>query len=70
MPSNALKHVSQVIGGDINIYTNLAILLHQYQYNGPDKQGILSQYWDDESARADITQLLSAIDRLLREKGV
>ncbi|ADN50821.1 PaREP1 family protein [Vulcanisaeta distributa] len=70
MPSNALKRVSQVIGGDINVYTNLAIMLHQYQYNGPDKQGILSQYWDDESAKADIVQLLSVIDRLLREKGI
>ncbi len=70
MPSNALKRISQLIGGDISIYTNLAILIHQYQYNGPDKSGILSQYWDDESAKVDIIQLLEVIDRILHEKGL
>ncbi|WP_291767758.1 PaREP1 family protein [Caldivirga sp. UBA161] len=70
MPSNVLKRVSQLIGGDISVYTNLAILIHQYQYNGPDKSGLLSQYWDDESAKADIIQLLEVIDRILHERGI
>lgn len=70
MPSSALKRVSQLIGGDIGVYTNLAILLHQYQYNGPDKSGILSQYWDYESAKVDIIQLLDVMNKILRERGL
>jgi len=70
MPSSALKRVSQLIGGDIGVYTNLAILLHQYQHNGPDKSGILSQYWDYESAKIDIIQLLDVIDGILHERGL
>ncbi|GAA5418463.1 hypothetical protein Stok01_00405 [Sulfurisphaera tokodaii] len=65
MPSTALKIVSQVIGGEISLYTNLALLIHQYQYNGPDKEGIVSPYTNDEIAKNDIILLLNEIEKIL-----
>ncbi|BFI76477.1 hypothetical protein YN1HA_25750 [Sulfurisphaera ohwakuensis] len=65
MPSTALKIVSQVIGGEISLYTNLALFIHHYQYNGPDKEGIISPYTSDEVAKNDIILLLNEIEKLL-----
>ena len=64
MPTTALKPVAQAIGGDIDVYTNMALWVHEYQYNGPDKQGILSPYPDDESAAKDIRTLISKVREL------
>ncbi len=69
MPTTVLKPVAQVIGGDIDVYTNMALWLHEYQYNGPDKQGILSPYPDDESTSRDIRTLISKV-RELAEKAM
>ena len=65
MPSTTLKTVSQIIGGEISLYTNVAILIHQYQHNGPDKEGIVSPYTSDEEAKSDILLLLDEIGKLL-----
>ena len=64
MPTTALKPVAQVIGGDIDVYTNMALWIHEYQYNGPDRQGILSPYLDDESAAKDVKTLISKVKEL------
>lgn len=66
MPTTALKKVAQIIGGDLDLYTNLALLLHEYQYNGPDMEGILSAYPDDDSAARDIRRLVQKIRELAR----
>ena len=63
MPSTALKEVSQIIGGEVSLYTNVAILIHQY--NGPDKEGIVSPYTSDGEAKSDIVLLLDEIGKLL-----
>ena len=65
MPSTALKTVSQIIGGEVSLYTNVAILMQQYQYNGPDREGIVSPYTSDEEAKSDIVLLLDEIGKLL-----
>jgi Archaeal PaREP1/PaREP8 family. len=65
MPSTVLKTVSQVIGGETSLYTNMALLIHQYQYNGPDKEGIVSPYTNDEVAKNDIISLLNEIEKIL-----
>ncbi len=67
MPTTVLKPVAQVIGGDVDVYTNMALWLHEYQYNGPDKQGILSPYPDDESAAKDIRALISKTRELTKK---
>ena len=59
MPSTVLKTVSRVIGGEISLYTNIALLIHQYQYNGPDKEGIVSPYTNDEVARTILSCFLT-----------
>ncbi|MEM0464377.1 PaREP1 family protein [Pyrobaculum sp.] len=66
MPTTALKKVAQIIGGDVDLYTNLALLLHEYQYNGPDKEGVLSAYPDDDAAARDIRRLVQKIRELAR----
>lgn len=65
MPSHLIKTVAQMIGGDIDTYTDKALLLHQYQYNGPDPQAIVSLYVDNESAKRDILKMLDVIDNIL-----
>ena len=56
IPTTVLKPIAQVTGGDIDIYTNIALWVHEYQYNGPDIQGILSPYPNDDSAAKYIDQ--------------
>jgi len=36
MPTTALKQVAQIVGGDVDVYTDKALWIHEYQYNGPD----------------------------------
>ena len=46
----------------------MALWVHEYRYNGPDKQGILSPYSNDELAAKDIRTLISKV-RELAGKG-
>ncbi|WP_243679112.1 PaREP1 family protein [Vulcanisaeta distributa] len=69
MPTTLMKAVAQTLatrhgGEDIAYYTELAIDLHEYQYNGPDPLGVLSRYVNDEMARVDIEKLI----KYLRER--
>ena len=65
MPTTALKPIAQAVGGDIDVYTNMALWIHEYQHNGPDRQGILSPYPDGESAIKDIRTLISNVRELV-----
>jgi hypothetical protein len=65
MPGTTLKTVSQVIGGEISLYTNIALVIHQYHYKGPDKEGIVSPYKTDEIAKNDIILLLNEMEKIL-----
>jgi len=64
MPTPALKQVAQIVGGDIDVYTDKALWIHEYQYNGPDPQAILSPYPDDETAARDIKRLVEKVKEL------
>ncbi|MGC8972923.1 MAG: PaREP1 family protein [Thermoproteus sp.] len=68
MPTSRLKIVAQLVGGDVDLYTNLALLLHEYQYNGPDAEGVLSVYQSDESAARDVAKLLAKIKELVQPR--
>ncbi len=68
MPTSRLKIVAQLVGGDVDLYTNLALLLHEYQYNGPDTEGVLSVYQSDESAARDVAKLLAKIKELAQPR--
>jgi len=67
MPTTALKKVAQIVGGDVDLYTNIALLLHEYQYNGPDPEGILSVYPDDDAAVKDVKRLVEKAKELARQ---
>ncbi|MCU7787971.1 PaREP1 family protein [Pyrobaculum sp. 3827-6] len=67
MPAMALKRVAQIVGGDVDLYTNIALLLREYQYNGPDPEGILSVYPDDDAAVKDVKRLVEKAKELARQ---
>ncbi|BBL46456.1 hypothetical protein DFR88_04290 [Metallosphaera sedula] len=69
MPATLLNQVGQVIGDKIDVYTNLALLLHSYQHNDPDSQDILCPCLTEGSAKYDIIILLRVVNELLKEKG-
>ena len=70
MPSTRLREVAQLIGGEIAGFTSIALDLHQYQYNGPDRELLTSSYRTDEEARRDVELLLEEIDKVLKREGV
>ena len=68
MPTGLMKAVAQILatrhGDEVAYYTELAIDLREYQYNGPDPLGLLSRYINDEVARVDVEKLV----KYLKEK--
>ncbi|MEL9990075.1 MAG: PaREP1 family protein [Thermoproteus sp.] len=69
MPTTQLKRVAQIVGGEVDAYTDKALHVHEYQYNGPDPQGVLSIYPDDESAAKDIKALAQKARELAARAG-
>ncbi|AEA13658.1 PaREP1 domain containing protein [Thermoproteus uzoniensis 768-20] len=68
MPSTRVRAVAQILarkyGDELLMYTDIALNLHEYQYNGPDKEGVFSRYRDDEAAREDVARLIRGIEKL------
>ncbi|BDR92322.1 PaREP1 family protein [Vulcanisaeta souniana] len=69
MPTSYLKDVAMIIGGKVDLLTDKALWIHQYQYNGPDPERVLSPYGDDDSARRDIETLIREMEDILRSIG-
>ncbi len=42
MPTSYLKDVAMIIGGKVDLLTDKALWIHQYQYNGPDPERVIS----------------------------
>ncbi len=64
MPASKLKVIADAVGG-VDIYTNMALSLHDYRYNGPDPDMALSKYATRESAVANVVELLQELLRRL-----
>ncbi len=62
MPASKLKVITDAVGG-VDIYTNTALSLHDYRYNGLDPDMALSKYATRESAVADVVELLQELLR-------
>ena len=67
MPTTKMKPLARLLEamghGGLALWTGNVLLLHDYQYHGPDPSGELSKYATREDAVADI---LSAVQELAR----
>ena len=74
MPSTRVRPVAQVLarvfGVEVLMYTDIALNLHEYQYNGPDREGVFSRYPSDDFAREDVERLLRGIEELRTRLGI
>ena len=69
-PTNRLTELSteleKVVPGVAEL-TTMALELHEYQYNGPDPEGIRSKISNDETAIALIKKLIERTRELMRK---
>jgi len=69
IPTTRLKALGQLIEQHIPYYTHLtstALLLHDYQYHGPDPDTELSKYRGREEAAKDIIILLDKLIEIVK----
>ena len=68
IPSSRLKPLSRLVEragyNHFSLYTDRALLLHDYQYHGPDPAGELSKYPSESDAVEDILSLLQELLRI------
>ena len=70
VPTTRLKQLASTLDREIYLYTEVALTLHEYQYNGPDRESVLSRYLSDELAKRDIEMLIEVISRKLEALGI
>ncbi|ABP50530.1 MULTISPECIES: PaREP1 family protein [Pyrobaculum] len=62
MPTNRLREVAsllvEVFGWEVLYLTEIALSLHEFQYNGLDKEGIVSRYTNLQDVERDIHHLV------------
>jgi hypothetical protein len=67
VPTTRMKSLSRLLEevghGGISLWTDRALDLHDYQYNGPDPDMALSKYATREDAVADIKSVLQELAR-------
>ena len=62
VPASKLKVIADAVCGGVDIYTNTALSLHDYQYSGPDPEGVLSLCPSDEVAAHDVEKLVAKVE--------
>ncbi len=70
MPINYMLGLSALISEEIHYLVSIALHFHQYQYNGLDREDVLSQYRTDDEAREDILLIINNVDRVLSKLNV
>ncbi|GAB6944855.1 PaREP1 family protein [Vulcanisaeta sp. JCM 14467] len=69
MPTTRMKKVATLLsrkyGSDVVLLTELALDLHEFQYNGLDREGLLSRYIDLDMVRQDIAALIEGGRRII-----
>ena len=62
------RDLSQLVGQGLLHYANVALNLHEFQYNGLDRSSVLSRYARLESVAEDVKTLVhyvrEAVERL------
>lgn len=70
MPTAKMSNVAQVLdrllGGGIEALTDIAIKLHEYQYNDIDPSGEVGRYSSEEFVKMDLEKLLNALDEHIK----
>ncbi|MEJ2781318.1 PaREP1 family protein [Stygiolobus sp. CP850M] len=66
VPTSYMEELSLILGKEINLLTEKALSIHEYQYNGPDKEAILSPFRSDEIAAENIKILIDEIKSILQ----
>ncbi|MGC9118669.1 MAG: PaREP1 family protein [Thermoproteus sp.] len=61
------RDLSSAEGQDLLQYANVALNLHEFQYNGLDKSGVLSRYARLSSVEEDIKALASYVSKKAAE---
>jgi len=62
MPSSKLRKVVAIIGDDqLRLLTEIALDLHEFQYNGFDKDSEVSRYDSEEFVKKDILYIVNFI---------
>jgi Archaeal PaREP1/PaREP8 family. len=67
VPTSYMEELSLILGKEINLLTEKALSIHEYQYNGPDKEAILSPFRSDEIAAENIKILIDEIKSILQK---
>jgi hypothetical protein len=65
VPTSYMEELSLILGKELNLLTEKALSIHEYQYNGPDKEAILSPFRSDEIAAENIRILVNEIKSIL-----
>ncbi len=61
MPSSRLREVASIIGDkELRLYVEIALNLHEFQYNGLDRDSEVSRYSSEELVRKDVVRLLTS----------
>ncbi|AEM38499.1 PaREP1 family protein [Pyrolobus fumarii 1A] len=73
VPTSSLKPLSQLLEEKVgykyfSFYTDKALDLHTYQYQGPDPERLLSKHASREEAATDTLLLLKVLIELIEEK--
>ena len=73
MPASKMSAVAQVLDGlfktdEVELFTDIAIKLHEFQYNGLDKAGELSPYPSLEFVRMDLEKLIKAVEEFVERE--
>jgi len=69
MPMTRMKKVAALLrskyGDEVVLLTELALDLHEFQYNGLDPEGVLSRYSDLDMVKQDIVSIIEGGRKLL-----
>ncbi len=69
MPTTHMKKVAMILGrrygNDVVLLTELALDIHEFQYNGLDREGVLSRYLGLDMVRQDITTIIEGGRKIL-----
>ncbi|MEM0372997.1 MAG: PaREP1 family protein [Sulfolobaceae archaeon] len=64
MPSNRLREIATIIGDkELRFITEIALDLHEFQYNGFDKDVEISRYNKEEFVKKDIMLVIEFIKK-------